>query len=66
MSSIARWKASSEEGAQLAMAYLDRDPILKSLKEKDLYVQLPYLDQGGLKSADLVRSQAFPATRMSY
>ena len=45
-----------------AMTYLDRDPIVKALKEKDLYVKKNYLGKGGIKSAHLVRS---PSARLS-
>ena len=37
------------------MTYLDRDPIVKALKEKDLYVKKNYLGKGGIKSTHLVR-----------
>ena len=36
------------------MTYLDRDPVVKALKEKDLYVKTPYLGKGGIQSAHLV------------
>lgn len=36
------------------MTYLDHDPIVKALNEKDLFVKLPYLDKGGIKSHLLV------------
>lgn len=45
----------TEEAAERAMTYLDRDPTIKILKEKDLYVKLPYLGKGGIKSWELVR-----------
>ena len=45
----------TEEAAERAMTYLDRDPAVKVLKEKDLYVRLPYLGKGGIKSWELVR-----------
>lgn len=45
----------TEEAAQRAMTYLDRDPIVKALKEKDLYVQEGYLGKGGIRSWQLVR-----------
>ncbi len=37
------------------MTYLDHDPIVKALNEKDLFVKIPYLDKGGIKSHLLVR-----------
>ncbi|KAI0641041.1 SNF2 family N-terminal domain-containing protein [Trametes meyenii] len=40
----------TEEAAERAMTYLDRDPVVKALSEKDLFVDLPYLDKGGIKS----------------
>ncbi|KAI0742548.1 SNF2 family N-terminal domain-containing protein [Daedaleopsis nitida] len=45
---------STEEAAQRAMTYLDRDPIVKALKEKDLYVQEGYLGKGGIRSWQLM------------
>ncbi|PIL26140.1 hypothetical protein GSI_11895 [Ganoderma sinense ZZ0214-1] len=44
----------TEEAAERAMTYLDRDPTVKVLKEKDLYVKLPYLGKGGIKSWELM------------
>ncbi|KAI9061801.1 hypothetical protein FKP32DRAFT_1594010 [Trametes sanguinea] len=40
----------TEETAERAMTYLDRDPVIKALREKDLFVQTPYLGEGGIKS----------------
>lgn len=37
------------------MTYLDDDPVVKALKEADLYVKVPYLGHGGIKSDHLVR-----------
>ena len=37
------------------MPFPDRDPVVKALKEKDLYVKTQYLGQGGIQSAHLVR-----------
>ena len=36
------------------MTYLDHDPVVKKLKEKDLYVTKDYLGKGGIKSWELV------------
>ncbi|KAI0702634.1 SNF2 family N-terminal domain-containing protein [Earliella scabrosa] len=44
----------TEDAAQKAMTYLDRDPIVKALKEKDLYVKKNYLGKGGIKSTHLM------------
>ncbi|TBU46840.1 SNF2 family N-terminal domain-containing protein [Dichomitus squalens] len=44
----------TEEAAERAMTYLDHDPVVKALKEKDLYVKTPYLGRGGLKSYHLM------------
>ena len=44
----------TEEAAERAMTYLDRDPVVKALKEKGLYVKTPYLGKGGIQSAHLV------------
>ncbi|OJT14448.1 hypothetical protein TRAPUB_9026 [Trametes pubescens] len=40
----------TEDAASRAMTYLDHDPIVKALNEKDLFVKIPYLDKGGIKS----------------
>lgn len=50
------------------MTYLDRDPTVKVLKEKDLYVKLPYLGKGGIKSWELVciRISKRPDKRMTF
>ncbi|KAI0776695.1 SNF2 family N-terminal domain-containing protein [Trametes elegans] len=44
----------TEEAAERAMTYLDRDPVIKALTEKDLFVKTPYLDKGGIKSHELI------------
>ncbi|KAH9856240.1 SNF2 family N-terminal domain-containing protein [Lenzites betulinus] len=44
----------TEEAAERAMTYLDRDPVVKALKEQDLFVKLPYLEKGGIKSHMLI------------
>ncbi|KAI8992837.1 SNF2 family N-terminal domain-containing protein [Trametes punicea] len=44
----------TEEAAERAMTYLDHDPVVKALKEKDLYVKVPYLGKGGIKSHELM------------
>ncbi len=48
----------TEEAARKAMTYLDRDPVVKRLKEDDLYVKKKYLGKGGIKSWQLVRSSS--------
>ena len=45
----------TEEAAEKAMIYLAHDPVVKQLKEKDLFVKEPYLGKGGIRSAALVR-----------
>ncbi|KAI0830062.1 SNF2 family N-terminal domain-containing protein [Trametes gibbosa] len=45
---------STEEAAERAMTYLDRDPVVKALSEKDIFVKVPYLDKGGIKSHTLM------------
>ena len=30
------------------MTYLDDDPVVKALKEADLFVKVPYLGHGGI------------------
>ncbi|KAH9916397.1 SNF2 family N-terminal domain-containing protein [Epithele typhae] len=45
---------STEEAARKAMTYLDYDPVVKKLKEADLYVKVPFLGKGGIRSHDLV------------
>ena len=47
--------AGTEEAAQKAMTYLDKDPEVAQLKEQDLHVKTPYLGKGGIRSAGLVR-----------
>lgn len=37
------------------MTYLDHDPVIRKLKEADLYVKKGYLGKGGIKSWQLVR-----------
>ncbi|KAI0350953.1 hypothetical protein OH77DRAFT_1411940 [Trametes cingulata] len=44
----------TEEAAERAMTYLDRDPVVKALNEKDLFVKVPYLGKGGIKSHELM------------
>ncbi|KAI0370965.1 hypothetical protein BV20DRAFT_943332 [Pilatotrama ljubarskyi] len=44
----------TEEAAERAMTYLDRDPVVKALKENDLFVKVPYLGKGGIKSHELM------------
>ncbi|KAI0632763.1 SNF2 family N-terminal domain-containing protein [Trametes polyzona] len=44
----------TEEAAERAMTYLDRDPVVKALNENDLFVKMPYLDKGGIKSHELM------------
>ncbi|RDX45998.1 hypothetical protein OH76DRAFT_1407336 [Lentinus brumalis] len=45
----------TEEAAEKAMTYLDHDSVVKSLKEADLYVKVPYLGKGGIKSDHLMQ-----------
>ena len=54
ISTLTHVALGTEEAAERAMTYLDRDPTVKALKEKDLYVTLPYLGKGGIKSWELV------------
>ncbi|OSD03772.1 hypothetical protein PYCCODRAFT_1365388 [Trametes coccinea BRFM310] len=44
----------TEEAAERAMTYLDRDPVIKALREQDLFVKVPYLGKGGIKSHELM------------
>ncbi|KAI0706718.1 SNF2 family N-terminal domain-containing protein [Cerioporus squamosus] len=44
----------TEEAAEKAMTYLDHDQVVKSLKEEDLYIKVPYLGKGGIKSDHLM------------
>ncbi|KAI0334196.1 hypothetical protein GY45DRAFT_1318648 [Cubamyces sp. BRFM 1775] len=45
---------STEDAAERAMTYLDHDPVVKSLNKKDLFVKIPYLGKGGIKSHELI------------
>ncbi|KAI0668956.1 SNF2 family N-terminal domain-containing protein [Trametes maxima] len=44
----------TEEAAERAMTYLDHDPAVKALSEKDLFIEIPYLGKGGIKSYPLI------------
>jgi len=45
----------TEDDAKHAMAQLVRDATTKGITEKALIIPVPYLDRGGIRSADLVR-----------
>ncbi|OCH83870.1 hypothetical protein OBBRIDRAFT_786844 [Obba rivulosa] len=44
----------TEEAAEHAMMQLSRNKALKSLKEADLYIKIPYCDKGGIRSSHLM------------
>ncbi|KAL6308831.1 SNF2 family N-terminal domain-containing protein [Sparassis latifolia] len=45
---------STENAAQRAMDHVNCSPTTKALKEEDLYIEVPYLGQGGIRSAALM------------
>jgi E3 ubiquitin-protein ligase SHPRH len=44
----------TEDEAHGAMAFLTEDATLRRLDKDDLFIEVPYLDQGGIRSAELV------------
>ena len=47
----------TEDEAHGAMAFLSEDATLRRLDKDDLFIEVPYLDQGGIRSAELVCSR---------